>query len=372
MFELDRELKLELMDSFIDLYEDIENTLSEIAQHSSDELLKELFRSIHTVKGNAGICGLRGIADYTHSLEEIAESLRSFKFELTPAIRDTLQLGMDRLKDLHERELKGIHFDNLHEEKLAELFHAIAVADQYHVDEEAKKLIEFMASGVVLDDSDVEPITLSTLSSEQINREISIHVDDYKLQSDLFFFQEISALKDLKFEIWNSKSIQLFDWSHQMNEIAGNVVNYEQLSAAIYMHDIGLSYLPDHFLIDDAELSQQDRELVLQHPIIAFNHLSKIPGWEEAAKIALQYKEHINGSGYPNGITSDEMHPGAKILSIVTQFFNLTNGAVDKTKRHSVVRAISQINSGIDSLYDGMWVQCFNHMIRKELKSGSI
>ena len=371
MVELDDSLKQELMDEFHDLYDAIESALTVIVSDPRDELLRGLFRSIHTIKGNAGICGLKDIVNFTHALEEIAESLRSHRYQFSEPIRDCIQLGMDRLHSIHERDLQGIHFDNLKESELITLFREVSVASQDEVDAAANRLIDIISSGInpgKIHDYQDKPV----LSAEEVCNQLCLLIDDKKRQSDLFFFQELSMLVDMKFPAWNAKSIQLFDWAHKINEIGGGLVDYEQFSAAIYMHDIGLSYIPNELLLEERELTQEELNLLQMHPILAYNHLDKIPGWEEAAQIVLQHHEHVNGTGYPNGLQGNEIHAGAKILAIVDRFFHLTNGCVSKENRRSVVRAVSDINTGIDSKYEGMWVQCFNHMVRKELREGYI
>ena len=368
--DLDDNIKQELMDAFQDLYEAIEAALAVIRSNPTEELLRDLFRSIHTIKGNAGICGLTKIVNFTHSIEEVAESLRSGRYQLTDPIRNCVQLGMDRLHDLHRRELCDEQFDNLRESEFISLFHDIGIASEENVDKAANKLIDTMSSGIVLEKS--QNLVTSVLSAEEISQQLCLIIDDRKRQNDLFFFQELCVLTENKHATWSDRSIQLFDWAHKINVIGGNPINYEQLSAAIYMHDIGHAYMPSHLYDPGRDFDESEIELLRLHPIIAANHLEKIPGWEEASTIVLQHHEHINGTGYPNGLKDNEIHPGAKILCILDDFFHTTKGAVSKKERKSVVRAVSQINTRIDSVFDGLWVQCFNHMIRKELQSGLI
>ncbi len=370
MVELDANTKQELMDAFQDLYDAIESVLSIILENPKEDLLRDLFRSIHTIKGNAGICGLMEIVNFTHSIEEIAESLRSAKYSISLPIRNCIQLGMDRLYDIHKRDLCDEQLDNLREEEFISLFHEIGIASSENVDEEANKLIEIMSSGVNPKRDHQYPS--GNLSADEISQQLCLIIDDKKRQNDLFFFQELCVLTERTHPSWNNRSIQLFEWAHKINVIGGKPVNYEQLSAAIYMHDIGHAYLPEKIFKPGKELSNKEIELLHLHPVIASNHLEKIPGWEEAARIVLQHQEHVNGSGYPNGVKDQDIHPGAKILLILDAFFDMTNGGVSKTERKSVVRAVSQINAGINSIFDGLWVQCFNHMIRKELQNGVI
>jgi HD-GYP domain-containing protein (c-di-GMP phosphodiesterase class II) len=91
-------------------------------------------------------------------------------------------------------------------------------------------------------------------------------------------------------------------------------------------------------------------------------------GWEEAAKIVLHHNEHVDGQGFPYGLTHEGIHPGARIFAIADVSYSLTLGRTDRTQGRTIIRAISAINARIDIHFDGIWVQCFNHMIRKEIK----
>jgi HD-GYP domain-containing protein (c-di-GMP phosphodiesterase class II) len=133
-----------------------------------------------------------------------------------------------------------------------------------------------------------------------------------------------------------------------------------------------MSFLPLNLWSRKLDATQNELEELKYHTQWGYNYLVRIPGWEEAATIIHQHHEHVNGAGYPDGLKGDEIHDGAKILAILDTFFLLTNGRVDQSLRQSTVRAISAVNARVDTEFEGMWVQCFNHMIRGELKAGHI
>jgi two-component system chemotaxis sensor kinase CheA len=62
-----------------------------------DELIRSVFREIHTLKGSAAVAGLGEVSRVAHELEEIVEELRSGARTATPELIDTLLQGTDRL-----------------------------------------------------------------------------------------------------------------------------------------------------------------------------------------------------------------------------------------------------------------------------------
>ena len=69
------------------------------------ELINELFRSAHSLKGTARLMGFPRVGDAAHALEDVLESLRSRRREVTAALCDELLQGADRLAQLLREEL---------------------------------------------------------------------------------------------------------------------------------------------------------------------------------------------------------------------------------------------------------------------------
>jgi len=66
------------------------------------ELLNDIFRSFHTIKGASSFLGLTQIINLSHKLENVLDSLRRGKLKATSEIIDLLFKGTDILKTLFE------------------------------------------------------------------------------------------------------------------------------------------------------------------------------------------------------------------------------------------------------------------------------
>ncbi|HST63844.1 MAG TPA: response regulator [Mycobacteriales bacterium] len=62
------------------------------------ELIRSIFREIHTLKGSSAVAGLDEVSRVAHELEEVVEELRSGTRTATPELIDTLLAGADRLE----------------------------------------------------------------------------------------------------------------------------------------------------------------------------------------------------------------------------------------------------------------------------------
>ena len=71
--------------------------LEQSAPGSVAELIAEIFREVHTLKGSAAVVGFADVGTYAHTVEDKLGLLRSGLVEPTPAIVDALLVAVDRL-----------------------------------------------------------------------------------------------------------------------------------------------------------------------------------------------------------------------------------------------------------------------------------
>ncbi|MCH8842118.1 MAG: Hpt domain-containing protein [SAR324 cluster bacterium] len=69
-------------------------------QPENANLLHELFRVMHTIKGNAGFLGLRAIIHLTHAMEQYLDSFRNQESEITTISTNLMLEGVDAQKTL--------------------------------------------------------------------------------------------------------------------------------------------------------------------------------------------------------------------------------------------------------------------------------
>lgn len=68
----------------------------------NEELLGEVFRAAHTIKGSSAMLGYNQMADLTHAMENILDKLRKGTLSVTTAIADALLHSLDALRVLRE------------------------------------------------------------------------------------------------------------------------------------------------------------------------------------------------------------------------------------------------------------------------------
>ena len=83
------------------------------------------------------------------------------------------------------------------------------------------------------------------------------------------------------------------------------------------LHDIGKMGIPDGILLKPARLTEQERQIIEQHPLLAYNMLEPISYLQPALDIPLYHHERWNGMGYPKGLKGEEIPLAARLFAVV-------------------------------------------------------
>jgi diguanylate cyclase (GGDEF)-like protein/putative nucleotidyltransferase with HDIG domain len=107
-------------------------------------------------------------------------------------------------------------------------------------------------------------------------------------------------------------------------EIAKDLgLNQDQLNAiraAAMLHDIGKLAVPEHILSKPGRLTPEEFEKMKIHPIVGAEILDRVQFPYPVVPIVRSHHEKWDGTGYPNGLKSEVIPIGARILSAVDCF----------------------------------------------------
>ncbi len=100
----------------------------------------------------------------------------------------------------------------------------------------------------------------------------------------------------------------------------------QALKWAAPMHDTGKIGIPDEILKAPRKLTAAEWEIMKTHSQIGYDilHKSDNPVFALAAEIALGHHEKYDGSGYPQGLTGEQIPQSARIVAIADVFDALT------------------------------------------------
>ncbi|MCX5996706.1 MAG: PAS domain S-box protein [Chloroflexi bacterium] len=90
----------------------------------------------------------------------------------------------------------------------------------------------------------------------------------------------------------------------------------DQLRTAAVVHDVGKMYIPSDILSRPGRLSEIEFNLIKTHAQSGYDIVRGMDFPGNIAKAVLQHHERLDGSGYPNGLKSEDTLLEAKILAV--------------------------------------------------------
>ncbi|MFW2371984.1 MAG: HD domain-containing phosphohydrolase [Gammaproteobacteria bacterium] len=91
-------------------------------------------------------------------------------------------------------------------------------------------------------------------------------------------------------------------------------INGIMLGALI--HDIGKIYVPSEILTRPGKLTNAEFEIIKSHPEVGYEIIQGVDFPWPVNEIVLQHHERLDGSGYPHGLTGDDISLEARILAV--------------------------------------------------------
>jgi putative two-component system response regulator len=141
------------------------------------------------------------------------------------------------------------------------------------------------------------------------------------------------------------------------------------ISSACQLHDIGKAGLPEGLLLKQGQYSEAELNKIKSHTTIGAEILknSNSALLQAAETVALNHHERWDGSGYPNGLSGEQIPLSARLCALTDVFDALTTPRSYK-KEISVEDALRLIAGASGSLFDPQIVQVFPDEFQNILK----
>ena len=144
----------------------------------------------------------------------------------------------------------------------------------------------------------------------------------------------------------------------------------KQLYYAWQLRQIGkLSFSDDLLKTPYLTLEVEQQRRYQNHPLLAQAASLMVKPLYPAGQIILQHKEYLDGSGYPKGLSGDDISVRAQILCIVNDYVELVTGAYDE-RHYSTAEAINYMQNTAAERYNQQVVSTLFEVIELLSKSG--
>jgi HD domain./Response regulator receiver domain. len=122
------------------------------------------------------------------------------------------------------------------------------------------------------------------------------------------------------------------------------------------LHDIGKLATPDAILKKPDKLTEEEWDIMREHPLAGVRILGNNPFYETAREISAGHHENYDGTGYPHRLRGDNIPLSARIVKIVDVFDALTTKRPYK-EPWPMEEAITHIESHAGIMFDPTMVE---------------
>lgn len=148
-------------------------------------------------------------------------------------------------------------------------------------------------------------------------------------------------------------------------ELGMNGEPLQALTLAGQVHDLGKIRVPTEILTKPGRITDTEYRLIQEHPQASFDLLKGIDFPWPVAEIAHQHHERLDGSGYPQGLTGDQMKPEARILAVADVYEAMASHRPYRAAL-GMDAALEELEAGKGTLYDADAVDALGRLVREK------
>ena len=139
----------------------------------------------------------------------------------------------------------------------------------------------------------------------------------------------------------------------------------KQVTVGGLLHDLGKLEIQEDILCKSGRLDESEYRRIRLHPVLGFRRLAHHTDLVEGQlMMAYQHHERLDGKGYPVGCVESDIHPWAKLCSVVDVFEALTSQRPYRTPMpRSKALMLQQRDSG--NAFDPEMFACWKSIIQR-------
>ena len=139
------------------------------------------------------------------------------------------------------------------------------------------------------------------------------------------------------------------------------------------VHDIGKIGLPPGLLEKAGALTLEERRQMEEHSVIGERILAKVDDYAEIATIVRHHHERIDGQGYPDGLSGDDIPLLARIIAVADAYNAMTS---DRPYRDAMPSRVARLRlaQAVEGQFDTSVVAAFEAILAgaaEEYRSGA-
>lgn len=170
--------------------------------------------------------------------------------------------------------------------------------------------------------------------NEILKKQDSIIKELYNVAYELL--DNILSNKNVLVNLVDIKTMDNYTYQHSVNVAVLSIVigmglklnksRLLDLALGALLHDIGKIFVPKEILLKPGKLTPEEYDEIKKHPKRGYEYVSKFSFISSVSKIIiLEHHEKYDGTGYPDGISADQINLLANVVSIADVYDALTS-----------------------------------------------
>ena len=160
-------------------------------------------------------------------------------------------------------------------------------------------------------------------------------------------------------------SWKVAEYCHKIGAVLGlSDFDKDNLHFGALLHDIGKLCLPS-YVFNRKSLSDHERELIHQHPVLGAKLLEPITLWKWVVPFVLYHHESWDGNGYPFGKSGEDIPIGSRIINL-SEAFSIMRAASSYKKQLTLKETTMEIMRMSGKQFDPALVKVFIGILEKE------
>lgn len=219
-------------------------------------------------------------------------------------------------------------------------------------------------SDIQLKDDQLQLCNLIKLHMEQLIKKIQFRKQVLKQQAYESLFNTL-RVKD-SFTVDHCYNVAFY--STLLGAKAGvTETELETLKLGALLHDVGKLAIPDHILMKPGRLTDEEFNVIRQHPVIGFELLKELQDVEHLLPMVRWHHERMDGRGYPDQLSGSDIPYLVRIVSIADAFDAMTSTRVYRNSLH-VHEVREQLLTHAGKQFDEKLVRIFLSIIDEQMQ----
>lgn len=210
-----------------------------------------------------------------------------------------------------------------------------------------------------------------TIELDHLQRALASEVDKKTQENESLFVHVVLALAsaiDAKDPYTNGHSARV---AHYSREIARRLGYDRQGLERIYimglLHDVGKIGIPDAVINKPDKLTDEEYELIKTHPMLGAKILGEIKEMPALANGARWHHERYDGTGYPDGLSGEDIPKEARIIAVADSYDAMTSRNRSYRQPLTQSDARQEFVDGIGTQFDPDAARCMIDMIDEDV-----